>query len=243
MSHAAIAAVLARDELTAGERQVAWSLASSANREQLAWPGTAAAAARAGLGRSRYLDARERLVRRGLLDVETRGVGRGQSSAVRLLFAQSGPWWVGEVNAELLEAVLGHSRARGPTRLLLATLAALSDAQGVVEELMTDELCRAAGLANSTYRRARATLLASGEVRVEGDAGGRGRTCRWTVRRPTELGKAPTSEPKRRTTPRPGVRPLIAAARADASAELEKGPALSGVSDRKRPDPERGFET
>jgi hypothetical protein len=237
VSHAAIAAVLARDELTAGERQVAWSLASFANREQLAWPGIAAAAARAGLGRSRYLHAREQLVRRGLLDVETRGVGRGQSSAVRLLFAQSGPWWVGEVNAELLEAVLGYSRARGPARLLLATLAALSDAQGVVEELMTEELCRAAGLANSTYRRARATLLASGEVRVDGDAGGRGRTCRWTVRRPAELGKAPTSGPKRRTTPRPGVRPLIAAARADATAELEKGPALSGVSVGKGPNP------
>ena len=62
VSHAAIAAVLARDDLAAGERLVAFSLASFANREQLAWPGLAAATARAGLGRSRYLEAREQLV-------------------------------------------------------------------------------------------------------------------------------------------------------------------------------------
>ena len=63
-----------------GERlRSRWSLASFANREQRAFPGTAAAAARAGLGRSRYLDARDRLVRRGLL-VSRVGRGRGQST-------------------------------------------------------------------------------------------------------------------------------------------------------------------
>lgn len=76
MSHAAVAAVLARDDLSAGERLVALSLASFANRDQLAWPGIPAAAARAGLGRSRYLEAREQLVRRGLVEVEDRGRGR-----------------------------------------------------------------------------------------------------------------------------------------------------------------------
>jgi hypothetical protein len=35
------------------------------------------------------------------------GVGRGHASTVKLLFAQSGPWHEGEVNANLLEAVLG----------------------------------------------------------------------------------------------------------------------------------------
>jgi hypothetical protein len=237
VSHAAIAAVLARHELTTGERLVAWSLASFANREQLAWPGIPAAAARAGLSRSRYLEVREQLVCRGLLDVETAGVGRGQASTVRLLFAQSGPWWECEVNVEVAEAVLSYSTARGPARLLLATLAALSDESGVVEGVATEELCRAAGLANSTYRRARAALLASGEVTVDGDSGGRGRTCRWTVRSPAELGAEPVVGRRRRAAPRPGARPLVAAAKpgAGAGADVENGPIESAVSDRKGP--------
>lgn len=217
MSHAAIAGVLARDDLSAGERLVALSLASFANREQLAWPGISAAAARAGLGRSRYLGAREQLVQRDLVVVEDRGRGRGQASAIRLVFAQSGPWWDGDVNAELLEAVLGFSRARGPARLLLAALAALSDATGVVEGLATDELCRAAGLANSTYRRARASLLASGEVEVSGDNGGRGRTSRWKVRHPAGLDYEPPLVGGRRRTPVPTARPLVATVRLEAS--------------------------
>ena len=53
MSHTAIAAVLARTDLSMGERLVALSLASFANREERAFPGNAAAAARAGLSRSR----------------------------------------------------------------------------------------------------------------------------------------------------------------------------------------------
>jgi hypothetical protein len=235
VSHAAIAAVLARHELATGERLAAWSLASFANREQLAWPGIPAAAARAGLSRSRYLEVRERLVRSGLLEVQTPGVGRGQASAVRLLFAQSGPWWECEVNVELAEAVLGYSTARGPARLLLATLAALSDESGVIEGVATEELCRAAGLANSTYRRARAALLASGEVTVDGDSGGRGRTSRWTVRRPAELVAEPVVGRKRRSAPLPGSRPLVAAAKPDSGAGVENGPLVSGVSARKGP--------
>jgi hypothetical protein len=246
MSHAAIAAVLAREELSAGERLVALSLASFANREQLAWPGLAAATARAGLSRSRYLAAREQLVRRRLLEVKQRGQGRGQATTLSLLFAQYGPWWPGEVNAELLEVVLGYSRTRGPSRLLLAVLAALADVDGVVEGLLTEELCLTAGLANSTYRRARTALLTSGEVEVDRDTGGRGRTSRWTVRRPSELGAEPAAQPGRRTTPRRGVRPLVAPIPASAcSGAVDdgaavfpfegKGPALSGVSGQKGP--------
>jgi hypothetical protein len=131
--------------------------------------------------------------------------------------------------------VLGYSRTRGPARLLLTALAALSDEDGVVEGLTTEELCRAAGLANSTYRRARAALLASGEVTVDGHSGGRGRTCRWTVRRPAERRAEPVVGPKRRAAPRPGVRPLVAAAKPAASCGVENGPILSGVSDAKGP--------
>ena len=235
MSHAAIAAVLARHDLSAGERLVAWSLASFANRDQRAWPGIPAATARAGLSRSRYLETRDQLVRRGLLEIETPGVGRGHATTIKLLFAQVGPWREAEVNAKLLEAVLGYSPAGGPARLLLAALAALADDNGSVEGLTTDELCRTAGLANSTYRRARAALLASGEVQVDDDSGGRGRTCRWKVRRPAELPAQPVVERKRRVAPQPGTRPLLGAATSAAGAGAQNGPILSGVSAGKGP--------
>jgi hypothetical protein len=39
--------------------------------------GTTAAAARAGLGKSRYLEARELLIRRGVVHVEDAGGGNG----------------------------------------------------------------------------------------------------------------------------------------------------------------------
>ena len=82
VSHTAIAAVLARTDLSMGERLVALSLASFANRDERAFPGNAAAAARAGLGRSRYLEAREQLVARGLVAIEEAGRGRGQATTL-----------------------------------------------------------------------------------------------------------------------------------------------------------------
>src|SRR6185312_5514339 len=98
MSRQAIAAVLARTDLASGERMVALSLASFAGRENRAWPGAPAASARAGLSRSRYQQAREHLIARGLLAVDGRGTGRGRASTVTLLFADTGPWWDGDVN-------------------------------------------------------------------------------------------------------------------------------------------------
>ncbi|MFZ1994072.1 MAG: hypothetical protein WAU75_08180 [Solirubrobacteraceae bacterium] len=61
VSHAALAAVLRLEEVSAGERLTAFSFASFANREHHAWPGTPVAAARAGLSRSQYLAARDGL--------------------------------------------------------------------------------------------------------------------------------------------------------------------------------------
>ena len=75
MSRQAIAAALAREDLAGGERLVAFSLASFAGRDNRAWPGASAAAARAGLSRSRYLHARDQLVARGL--VRRRGAWHG----------------------------------------------------------------------------------------------------------------------------------------------------------------------
>lgn len=126
MSRHAIAAALARGDLTVGERLVAFSLASFADREQRAWPGAPAAGARAGLGRSRYLEAREQLVHRGLVVVEQASKGRGRSSTLGLRFAHEGPWWEGEINAELFETALAFSVSRGPARLLVAAMAALA---------------------------------------------------------------------------------------------------------------------
>lgn len=248
MSHTAIAAVLGCTDLSMGERLVALSLASFANREQRAWPGNSAAAARAGLGRSRYLEARERLVARGLIGIEATGCGRGQTTTLIVLFAQSGPWWDGDINARLLEQVLTHSQVRGPARLLLATLAALADDSGLVDELSTADLCRAAGLADSTYRRARLALLASGEVALFEDGGGRGRLNRWRVAQPSQaLGAAPTGQ--RRRAPVPRQLPLLSPVRSQpiagagsgsgagaVAARSEKGPGLSGVSVGKGPD-------
>ena len=217
MSHTAIAAVLARTDLSMGERLVALSLASFTNREERAFPGNAAAAARAGLGRSRYLEAREQLVTRGLVAIEKAGRGRGQATTLIVLFAQSGPWWDGEINARLLDHVLSGSSVRGPARLLLATLAALADESGVVDELSTEDLCRAAGLANSTYRRARTALLASGEVVLVDDGGGRGRMNHWRVL--AAAGGLTTSSvrPRRRRAPAPGQPPLLSPVRAGIS--------------------------
>ena len=127
MSRKAIAAVLARTDLASGERLVALSLASFAGRDNRAWPGAPAASARAGLSRSRYQHARDQLVARGLVAVDERVTGRGRASTLTLLFADAGPWWDGDINVELFEAVLTHSPVRGPERLLLSTMAALAD--------------------------------------------------------------------------------------------------------------------
>ncbi len=229
MSHTAIAAVLARTDLSAGERLVALSLASFANREERAWPGNPAAAARAGLSRSRYLQAREQLVARGLLAVEDRGRGRGQATTMVMLFAQFGPWWDAEINAQLLEVVLGYSRARGPARLLLAALGALADDGGLVGDLSTEELCRAAGLANSTYRRARTALIGTGEVELVDGRGGRGRTNRWRVMDPAEQGTGPVVAFRRRRPFIPNARPLLSAVRAERQGAADAGGADMAV--------------
>ena len=77
VSHAAIAAALALEDVSAGERLAAFALASFANSDHRAWPGTRIAAVRAGLSRSQYLAARDGLVKRGLVVVEAPGGGRG----------------------------------------------------------------------------------------------------------------------------------------------------------------------
>ncbi|MGO9791175.1 MAG: DnaA N-terminal domain-containing protein [Solirubrobacteraceae bacterium] len=212
MSRDAIAAVLARDDLACGDRLAAFSLASFAGREHRAWPGAAAAAQRAGLSRSRYLQARDRLVRRGLVLVETEASGRGRSSTLVLALARTGPWWEGEINVDLFEAVLGYSAATGVARLLLAAMAVLADEDGAVRDLTTERICAAAGIAAKSYQRAKSELLASGALVLVNGVGGRGNTNVWTVRDPcVRAGGGVPRAPRRAVLPA-GTRPLVGVA-------------------------------
>jgi hypothetical protein len=235
VSRQAIAAARAREDLAAGERLVAFSLASFAGRDGRAWPGAATAAARAGLSRSRYLHDRDQLVRRGLLVVEEVASGRGRASTVALGFAAEGPWWEAEINAELFEDVLSRTRTRGPARLLLAAMAALADPDGVVRGVSSEELCAAAGVADRTYRRARRELLESGELALLSGAGGRGNTNVRQVRASAQARAGGRMAPPRRVTPPDGARPLLAPVASPAGAPA----AADGV---RRPQPgELGF--
>ena len=230
MSVHAIAAALAREGLSAGERLVAFSLASFADRENRAWPGAPAAAARAGLSRSRYLQARDQLVRRGLIVVEDAATGRGRASTLRLRFADHGPWSECEINAPLFEAALAYSRARGPARLLLATMAALANEERVVADLTTEQLCSAAGLADRTYRRARSALLASGELILLSGVGGRGKPNHWEIPDPRLLAGEASRPVGRRVPPPAGGRPLVTSAALPVSPTNQESRPSSGLA-------------
>ena len=142
--------------------------------------------------------------------MEDAATGRGRASTLRLRFADHGPWSEREINAPLFEAALAYSRARGPARLLLATMAALANEDRVVEDLTTEQLCSAAGLADRTYRRARHALLMSGELVLLSGVGGRGNTNRWEIPDPRLLAGEASRPVGRRVTPPAGARPLVA---------------------------------
>jgi hypothetical protein len=230
MSYQAIAAALARDDLSVGERLVAFALASFADRDHLARPGTSAAAGRAGLSKSRFLEARDGLVRRGLLLVERPATGRGRACTLGLPFADEGPWWDGEINAQLFETVLGYSRAKGSQRLLVAAMAALANEHGAVEGFTTAERCSAAGITERTYSRVRAPLLASGELVLRTATCGRGNTNRWEIRDPRAgaAGAGPTR--RRRVSPPAGARPLVASVPRLCAADEEYGGRVAAQS-------------
>ena len=129
---------------------------------------------------------------------------------MRLPFAERGPWSHGEINAPLFEAALDYSTARGPARLLLASVAALADEERVLADITTEELCRAAGLADKSYRRARHALLNSGELILLTSGGGRGKANRWELADPRLLATARRKPERARRVPPPaGARPLL----------------------------------
>ena len=233
MSHQAIAAAMARDDLPYGARLVAFSLASFAGRDARTLVGTPAAAGRAGLQRSWFLEARELLERRGLVVVEQAATGRGRASTLWLPFAQAGPWWEGDINAELFETVLSYSGARGAARLLLAAAAALADESRVVEGVTTRQLCAAAGLSETTYRRARTWLLASGELVLRSGRGGRGKANCWEIADPRACADEVAAVSPRRVPPPPGQPPLLTnVSSASATATREHSSELEEVDSR-----------
>jgi DnaA N-terminal domain len=197
---------------------VAFALASFADRDHLAHPGTPAAAGRAGLSKSRFLKARDGLVRRGLLVVELPATGRGRACTLGLPFASDGPWWDGDINAELFEAVLGYSRAQGSARLLLAAMAALANERSVVEGFTTAELCSAAGITERTYSRVRGPLVGSGELVLRSATCGRGNTNSWEIP-DLRAGAAGAAPRRRRVSPPPGARPPVASVPSPGAAE------------------------
>jgi DnaA N-terminal domain len=196
VSRTAIAAALALEDVSGGERLASFALASFANRDQLAWPGTEIGAARAGLGRSRYLEARNQLLARGLIESCERGGGTGRSTVVLLRFAD-GPRMDRPVNPELFETVLCYSRSTGPGRLLLASIAALAGEHRELDGVTADQLSAVAGLAARTYRRARSTLIASGELELLRGLGGRGQANRWRIADLRIVGQPGLSGPRR----------------------------------------------
>ena len=224
MSRTAIAAALARDEVSTGERLVAFSLASFADRDARTLAGTPAAAGRAGLKRSWFLEARELLERRGLVVVEQAATGRGRASTLWLAFAETGPWWDGDINAELFETVLSYSRARGAARLLLAAAAALADEQRVLEGVTTRRLRAAAGLSDTTYRRARSALLTAGELVLRSGHGGRGKANCWEIADPRACAGEVAPMERRRVAPAAGQRPLVASVSSAAAAAVQERP-------------------
>jgi hypothetical protein len=228
MSYASIAAALALSDVNTGERLAALSLASFANREQLAWPGHRLAAVRAGLSPRSFLTARAGLERRGLIVVQEAGGGRGNAAVIRLTFAVAGPWAEGEINAPWVEAVLSHSLTRGAARALLAAVAALVDSSGRLEGVRTEEIRDAAGLSDRSYRRARAQLLAGGELTLAEAGGGRGRVNRWELPAPETIYDRPLEAPVPRPV-MPSARPLISPTRAPAHANARADRETNGV--------------
>jgi hypothetical protein len=155
------------------------------------------------------------------------------------LSLDTGPWWDGEINVELFETVLAYSPARGPERLLLATMAALADEEGAVRDLSTEQLCAAAAVADRTYRRARAALLASGQVEPVSGLGGRGNTNVWSVGDPRASCQALPPRLPRRVAPPAGARPLVATSSDHAATVLEASTAPGEKGRRDRTLPQR----
>ena len=160
-------------------------------------------------------------MRRGLVVVERPATGRGRACTLGLPFAGEGPWWDGEINAELFEAVLGYSRTQGSARLLVAAMAALADERRVVEGFTTAELCSAAGITERTYGRVRGPLLALGELVLRSARCGRGNTNCWEISDPRAGAAGAAPMRRRRVSPPAGARPLVASVPSPRAAEEE----------------------
>lgn len=89
-------------------------------------------------------------------------------------------------------------------------MSAVTDADGTVRDLSTEQLCAAVGVADRTYRRARTSLLDAGQLVLVSGAGGRGNTNVWTVPDPRSANGAEAQCVRRRVVPPTGARPITA---------------------------------
>ena len=216
------------------------SLASFANRDDARGPGIPAGS---GAGRprsSRYLEVARAARRRGLLEIEM--PGRARTGDARSSSCSRSP--VRGTRARSTRTARSRAQLQpGPraARLLLAALAALADETGVVDELSTDELCRAAGLANSTYRRARRRCSPPARSRSTTTAAAAGGRVAGGL---ATASGSPTSPVSDRTAASPAARCTATPAasdRAEAGAESVRTPERGLWHAGKGPDPERGF--
>ena len=100
----------------------------------------------------------------------------------------------------------------------------------------------AAGMADSSYRRARAALMASGELTLVTAGGGRARTNAWVLRDPrTDEARRVAIAPRARVAPGRAARPLIATVRA-AGADCRRRSVDPLWASRKGSGIERGIE-
>ena len=140
-----------------------------------------------------------------------------------------GPWWEGDINAELFETVLSYGRAQGSARLLLGAMAALADEKRIVEGVMAERAVGRGWAPDKTYRRAQEALLASGELVVRRGRGGRGNTNVWEIPDPRLLGADAGPAVRRRVAPPPARRPLVAGVPAEPAPAVEEVDAEDGL--------------
>ena len=157
--------------------------------------------------------ARERLADAGELTPKGRATrGRIVAAAADLMFEQG-------VAGTSLQDVQQAARVSG------------SQLYATNDRVTTAELCEAAGLAATTYRRARAALLAGDDVTIEDAGGGRGRCNVWQL--PDADSQAtPQLAPGRRASPHGQDRPPLArdVARSPGASASGLGASTNGTS-------------
>jgi hypothetical protein len=89
---------------------------------------------------------------------------------------------------------------------------------------MTRQLCTAAGLSDTTYRRARTWLLAAGELVLRSGNGGRGKANCWEIADPRARAREAAPVGPRRVAPPAGQRPRAGSVSGAAATSVQERP-------------------